>query len=47
MLRGLVTSLLSSDTKTPGGCATLGGNMSQYFDPSMTAFQALVALGSL
>lgn len=33
MLKGLVTSLLSSETKTPGGCATEGGNISQYLEP--------------
>lgn len=47
ILKGLVTSLLSSETKTPGGCGTLGGNMSQYFEPSRTAFHAWVPLGSL
>ncbi len=49
MLRGEVTSLWSSETKTPGGGGVVGeeGNMIQYFEPRSTAFQALVALGSL
>lgn len=49
MLRGLVTSLWSEETKTPGGGAREGeeGNMIQYLLPRRGAFQALVALGSL
>ena len=49
MLSGDVISDASSDKMTPGGGASLGpdGNMIQYFDPVSTAFQALVALGSL
>ena len=43
MLSGLVTSLWSSETNTPGGGGKVfeDGNMIQYFAPLMTAFQAL------
>ena len=49
MLSGAVISLWSSLKIMPGGGAVLGeeGNMSQYFEPVRTAFQADVALGSL
>ena len=46
MLKGLVTSLWSSETYTPGGGgqAVDVGNMIQYLEPRMTAFQALDVL---
>lgn len=49
MLSGLVTSLWSSETNTPGGGGRDGeeGNMIQYLLPLRGAFQADVALGSL
>lgn len=49
MLSGLVTSLWSEETKTPGGGGSEAdeGNMIQYLLPFKGAFHALVALGSL
>lgn len=43
---GVATSAPSLLAWTPGG-VTFGGNMIQRFLPRMTAFQALVQLGSL
>lgn len=49
MLSGAVISLWSSLRMMPGGgaCEPPEGNISQYFEPVSTAFQADVALGSL